>query len=379
MFDAETRFVIPTYSGLEEVLAKEISQLGGRDVEINWKAVSCTGDVGFMYKANFCLRTGLMVLPLLKIFPVYDEKDLYANLDSIQWDNFLNVEQSFNVICTITSELIEDKLLCATNAKQSVIDFFKNKTGQSPKNEVINPDVEIFIFIGSNGAILLNSTGESLSKRGYLGEDAIEILDPIIASGIVILSGWEPHQPLIDFMCGEGIIPIEAALWAAKIPPGAFRKHFAFENWMNFDLDLFNLIRDKQIARIVNNPIRIYANDSNLENYEKTNLNIASAGVDDMIITSNADFNLFEKPHGIGTILINPLYGNKEDIIEDRSFFANIGNCFKQKFTNYNAYIFTGNPEIGKLIGLKAKKRIKLFNGDQESRLLGYDLFEGSK
>ena len=379
MFDAETRFVIPTYSGLEEVLAKEISQLGGRDVEINWKAVSCTGDKGFMYKANFCLRTGLLVLPLIKTFPVYHEKDVYANLESIQWDNYFSSNQSFNVKCAITSELIDGKLELTTKAKQSVVDFFKNKNGKASKIEEKNPDVEVLIFIGSNGSILLNSSGDSLNKRGYLAEDTIEMLDPIIASGIVILSGWEPHQPLIDLMCGAGIIPIEAALWAVKIPPGAFRKYFAFENWIDFDLELFNLIRDNQIARIVNNPIRIYANESNMDDYEKANQNILSAGVDDMITTSNIDFNLFERPDGAGIILINPPFGNKEDIIEDENFFANIGNCFKQKFTNYKAYIFTGNPEIGKLIGLKAKKRIKLFKGDQESRLLGYDLFEGSK
>ncbi len=376
MFDTETRFVIPTYSGLEELLAKEISQLGGRDVEIKWKAVSCTGDKGFMYKANFCLRTGLMVLPLIKTFPVYDEKDLFLNLDSIQWDNYLTSDQSFNVKCTISSEFFEDKLLLVTKASQSVVDFFQSKVNKFPKIELINPDVEILIYIGINGSILLNSSGESLSKRGYLLEENNEILDPIIASGIIVLSSWETHQPLIDLMCGAGVIPIEAALWAAKIPPGAFRKHFAFENWIDFDLNLFNLIRDKQIARIVNNPIRIYANEVNKEVFEKANLNIASAGVDDMIITSNVDFNLFKRPDGVGTILINPPFGNKEDIIEDKNFFSNIGNCFKQKFTNYKAFIFTGNPEIGKLIGLKAKKRFKLFYGDQESRLLGYDLFD---
>jgi len=379
MFDSETKFVISTYGGLEDVLAKELKQLGARDVRSNWRSVSCTGDLGFMYKANFCLRTAINVLPQISEFNLKNIDDLKNNLDLIDWNKYLSIDHSFNVKCTSTSELFDNPEVQILQLKNLIKEFFQNKTGQHPSVNDENPDVEIHVFLGINGSVLLNSSGISLSNRGYLENKNNVTLDSIIAAGLVILSGWEPHQPLIDFMCGSGTIPIEAALWAARIPPGAFRKQYSFEKWQGFDLELFNVIRNKQIERILNNPIRVFANDNDKEKLDVAIQNIANAGVDDMITVSNVDFKEFERPERNGFILINPPHGDKDDDGDNRDFFKNIGDCFKQKYVGYKAFIFTGNPETGKSIGLKAKQRIKLFHGSKEYRLLGYDLFEGSK
>ena len=377
MFDLETKFVIPTHGGLEDVLAKELKQLGARDVQSNWRSVSCIGDAGFMYKANFCLRTGLFVFAQISEFALSHQDDLPKNLELIDWNKYLNTGQSFNVKCTSTSELFDNPLSVIDSTKKIISSFFLTKFNYSIVESDIHPDVEIHISLNSKCEVLLNSTGESLASRGYKVSCQHESLDASMAAGLVMLSGWESHQPLIDFMCDTGTIPIEAALWAARIPPGAFRKQYSFEKWNGFDLELFNTIRDKQIERILNNPIRVFANDNDQYKIEIAIQNISNAGVEDMITVTNIDFKNFDRPERNGVILINPPFGSNDD--ESNDFFKSIGDCFKQRYAGYKAYIFTSNPETGKSIGLKAKQRIKLFQGNAECRLLGYELFEGSR
>jgi putative N6-adenine-specific DNA methylase len=376
----DLQIVVSTYAGLEEVLAKELRNLGGRDVEIHTRAVSCVGDKGFMYKVNFCSRTALRVMISLKSFQIKNGDDIYSAVKEIDWTEFMKVSQTFAVRCTLNSELFDNNMFPALKAKDGIADSFRGNGGKRPDVDKENPDLEIMLFINRDRCtLLLNSSGESLHKRGYRDEVDKAPLSEVLAAGLIMLSGWEPQQPLVDFMCGSGTIPIEAALIAANIPPGTFRKKFSFENWPDFDEALYKTIREKQLERIHEDDVRIFGNELNRFVAEKAQENINNAGVEDMVQLSTGDFKLFERPTGNGVIIINPPYGEKLESEDLEELYKSIGDQFKKQYAGYKAWIFTGSPEGAKSVGLRANRKIKLFNGPIECRLLGYELFEGSK
>lgn len=380
LLKTDLRIVVSTYAGLEELLASELRQLGGRDVEIHTRAVSCVGDKGFMYKVNFCSRLALRVMISLTAFNIKDGDDLYNQVAEIDWTEFMKVSQTFAVRCTLNSELFDTNLYPALKVKDAIADSFRKNGGKRPDVEKENPDLEVMVFINRDRCtILLNSSGASLHRRGYRAEVDKAPLSEVLAAGIIMLSGWEPHKPLVDFMCGSGTIPIEAALMAANIPPGAFRKQFAFEKWPDFDEALYKTIREKQIERINDNPVRIYGNEINRFVIEKAEENVRNAGVEDMVQLSVGDFNNFERPQGNGVVIINPPYGEKLQPEDLEALYKSIGDRFKKHYAGYKAWIFTGSPEGAKAVGLRSNRKIKLFNGPIECRLLGYELFEGSK
>jgi putative N6-adenine-specific DNA methylase len=380
LLKTDLRIVVSTYAGLEELLAKELRQLGGRDVEIHTRAVSCVGDKGFMYKVNFCSRLALRVMVSLTSFNIKDGDDLYREVAAIDWTEFMKVSQTFAVRCTLNSELFDTNLYPALKVKDAIADSFRSNGGKRPDVEKENPDLEVMVFINRDRCtILLNSSGESLHRRGYRAEVDKAPLSEVLAAGIIMLSGWEPHKPLVDFMCGSGTIPIEAALMAANIPPGTFRKQFAFEKWPDFDEALYKTIREKQIERINDNPVRIYGNEINRFVIAKAEENVRNAGVEDMVQLSLGDFNDFERPSGNGVVIINPPYGEKLQPEDLEALYKSIGDRFKKHYAGYKAWIFTGSPEGAKAVGLRSNRKIKLFNGPIECRLLGYELFEGSK
>jgi putative N6-adenine-specific DNA methylase len=380
LLKTDLRIVVSTYAGLEELLAKELRQLGGRDVEIHTRAVSCVGDKGFMYKVNFCSRLALRVMVSLTSFSIKDGDDLYREVAEIDWTEFMKVSQTFAVRCTLNSELFDTNLYPALKVKDAIADSFRKNGGKRPDVEKENPDLEVMVFINRDRCtILINSSGESLHRRGYRAEVDKAPLSEVLAAGIIMLSGWEPHKPLVDFMCGSGTIPIEAALMAANIPPGTFRKQFAFEKWPDFDEALYKTIREKQIERINDNPVRIYGNEINRFVIAKAEENVRNAGVEDIVQLSLGDFNDFERPSGNGVVIINPPYGEKLQPEDLEALYKSIGDRFKKHYAGYKAWIFTGSPEGAKAVGLRSNRKIKLFNGPIECRLLGYELFEGSK
>jgi putative N6-adenine-specific DNA methylase len=376
----DLRIVVSTYAGLEEVLATEIRSLGGRDIEIHNRAVSCTGDKGFMYKANFSLRTALRVMYNVASFPIQDAESLYKGVFEIDWPTFFRGDQSFAVRCILNSDLFDTNLFPALKAKDAIADRFRKATGKRPDVNREEPDFEVQLFIFRNTCqVLVNSSGPSLHLRGYRTDVDKAPLSEVLAAGIILLSGWEPHIPLIDFMCGSGTIPIEAALIAGHIPPGTFRKRYAFEQWMDFDEELYKTIREKQLDRIVDTEARIYGNELNKWVYKKAQENVESAGVEDMVRLSCGDFRDFESGEQRGTIVINPPYGEKLAVEEIETFYAAIGERLKHHYAGFQAWILTGSPEGASAIGLRPHRRVKVFNGPIECRLLGFELFKGKR
>ncbi len=377
---SDLNLVVSTYAGLEDILAEEIHALGGREIEVHTRAVSCIGDKGFMYKANFSLRTALKVMVKLSSFPMHTVVDLYDGVAAVDWTQYMKLEQTFAVRCILNSDLFDNNLYPALKAKDAIADQFRKNQGSRPNVEKNDPDLEVVVFIsGEKCQLLINSSGTSLHQRGYRKEVDKAPLSEVMAAGIIMLSGWEPHIPLIDFMCGSGTIPIEAALIAARIPPGTFRKSFAFEKWLDFDEELFKLIREKQLERIVESEVKIYANELNRYVFLKAIENVESAGVEDMVKLSCGDFRDFEHEEKKAFIIINPPYGEKLEVDDLEKLYAALGERLKHHYAGCKAWIFTGSPEGAKAIGLRPNRKMKLFNGPLECRLLGYDLFEGKK
>lgn len=376
----DLHLVISTYSGLEEVLEGELKKLGAKDTAIHTRAVSCTGDMGFVYKANLGLRTALRVMVRIGSFPVLNADDLYRGISLLDWNSHFNPEQTFAVKCLDNDEIFDNNLYPALKVKDAIADQFRSKSGKRPDVDRNNPDIEIMVFISKGTAqVFLNSSGPSLHLRGYREEVDRAPLSEVLAAGIVMLSGWEPHKPLVDFMCGSGTIPVEAALLAAQVPPGIFRKRFGFQAWSNFEEGLFHTIREKQVERITESDVRVYGNELNRFVVKKAEANVKNAGVEDMVTISCGDFRDFNRPSGNGVVIINPPYGEKLKVEDVQQLYKSIGDYLKKNYAGYKAWIFTGSPEGASAIGLRPFRRIKLFNGPIECRLLGFDLFEGSK
>jgi len=380
MEETPLELVVSTYAGLEEVLAAELKALGARDVEWHTRAVSCVGDKGFMYKANFSLRTALRVMVKIASFEIQSDKDLYNGVQTVDWSTYMQVDQTFAVRCILNSRLFETNLYPALKVKDAIADQFRYQSGKRPDVGKLDPDLEVVVFISGNQCqLLLNSSGASLHLRGYRQDVDKAPLSEVLAAGIVMLSGWEPHIPLIDFMCGSGTIPIEAALIAARIPPGTFRKGYAFEKWKDFDPELFKLIREKQLDRIVDTPARIFGNELNKWVLQKAQENVEAAGVEDMVQLTCGDFRDYTHDFKRAVVIINPPYGDKLKLEDIEQLYGDIGTRLKHHYAGCMAWIFTGSPEGARAIGLRPNRRIRLFNGPIECRLLGYELFEGKK
>lgn len=374
------KIVISTYAGLEDVLAKELLNLGGRDIERHTRAVSCTGDKGFIYKANFSLRTALRVMVNVGEFRFRNEQGLYDGVKEIDWQHYIQPEQTISVRCTLSSDAFTNNLYPALKAKDAIADYFREKTGKRPDVDRQNADVQVSLFIHERSCtVQLNSSGASLHLRGYREEADKAPLSEVMAAGLIMLTGWEGPRPLVDFMCGSGTIPIEAALIAGKIPPGVFREKFAFETWPDFDAELFTTIRNKQVERITETPVKIFGNELVRRVASKARENVHAAKVEDMVTITVKDYRDFDPPENGGIVITNPPYGEKLDLEDAREFYKEIGDTLKQRYAGYTAWLFTGTPDAHKWVGLRPSRKIPLFNGAIECRFLKYDLFAGSK
>lgn len=368
-------------AGLEPVLAKELLAIGAQNIISHNRAVSFEGDKGFMYKANICLRTALRVLVPFKVFKAENEDRLYKEIFNIPWEEIFDVEKTFAIDSTLNSAVFNHSKYISLKSKDAVADRFREKFGKRPNVDIEKPDVRINIHVrDTDFTISLDSSGESLHKRGYRDQTGIAPINEVLAAGLVMLSGWAPPFNFADPMCGSGTIAIEAALIANNIPPGYYRDEFGFERWKDFDLQLFELIMGSAVDKIKNHPeLRIYAADISRSVLEKAQENIRNAKVDDIVKTYRASIEDFTPPTGKGTVIINPPYGErmgKEDIAK---LYKNIGDIFKKKYSGYECWIISSNLEALKRVGLHPSKKIPVFNGPLECRFVRFSMYEGSK
>ena len=371
---------VTTFFGLEEVLATELLKLGGKNIVPFKRGVSAVGDLGFLYKCNLCLHTALKVLIPITKFTADNETELYNNIKVIEWERFISDTDTMMVEAVANSEIFTHNLFISQKVKDGIVDRFREKTGKRPSVDLVLPDFRLYVHIFRNEVSLhIDSSGEPLFKRGYRADKGEAPMKEVLAAGLVKLSGWEPHQLLIDGMSGSGTIAIEAALWANNIPPGYYRNEFGFMRWREYDEKLYQTIFDSSISKISENKVEIIANE--LESFvcQKALANVKRAKVDDVVKVNNQSFfDLIPTRKG-GTLILNPPYGERMPVQEIELMAKEIGNKLKKDFKGFNAWIITSSPETIKSIGLKPSRRIHIYNGALECRYLKFEMYEGSK
>ena len=373
----EFELVAKTFHGLEEILAKELTELGASNIEIGNRMVAFTGDKALMYKANFCLRTAIRILKPIKHFKANTADEVYDNIKSIAWENYLDNTKSFAVDAVVFSNEFRHSKFVAYKVKDAIVDYFRDQTGERPSVRINNPDVLLNIHIAEDRCTLsLDSSGESLHRRGYRQEAVEAPLNEVLAAGMILMTGWKGECDLIDPMCGSGTIPIEAALIARNIAPGVFRKEFAFEKWIDFDQDLFDSIyNDDSQEREFNH--KIYGYDNNPKANEIAIRNVKAAGLSKEIELKLQPFQQFEQPKEKSIIITNPPYGERISTDDLLGLYKMIGERLKHAFAGNDAWILSYRDECFDQIGLKPSVKIELYNGALECQFRKYQLFDG--
>ena len=372
--------VAKTFFGFEEILAKELQQLGAQEVEIGTRMVSFKGDKGFMYKANLSLRSALKILKPIYHFRAFNDQSLYKGIQGIDWSKYLNANQTFVIDTTIHSDNFKHSQFVSQKAKDAIVDQFRDKFGQRPSIDKDFPDLRINIHIDRDQcSVALDTSGASLHHRGYRTATNIAPINEVLAAGMLLLSGWDGSANFLDPMCGSGTILVEAAMIACNIPANINRKEFAFEKWNDWDNDLFDQIIDALMKRTREFHHTIVGYDKAPSAVQKAKDNVRNANLEDYITISQANF--FEtKKETVGPLqmVFNPPYGERLDIELER-FYRELGDTLKNNYSNTNAWFITANLEALKYVGLRPSRKIKLFNGSLEARLVKYEMYEGSK
>ncbi len=369
-----------TQYGLEEVLEKELQQLGAMDIKKGNRSVQFVGDLGFLYKANLSLSTAINILKPVKQFKIETVDDLYHQVYDFAWEKIIGEDQSIVIHSSVFSDLFNNTQFAVFRTKDAIVDRMRNKTGNRPDVDTKTADIHVHIHIDRNFCSLsLDSSGDPLFKRGYKTDTNIAPINEVLAAGLLKLSGWDGKSNFIDPMCGSGTLLIEAAMMACNIPPNINRKHFAFMNWKDWDADLFATIMDSVVKKIRDFHYKIVGYDKAPSAVMKAIENVANANLDEFIdIEIKNFFNTEKEVKGPLHMVFNPPYGERLSI-DIPKFYGQVGDTLKQNYPNTQAWMIVGNLEAIKNVGLKPSRKIKLFNGPIEARLVKYDIYEGSR
>lgn len=375
------KMVGKTLFGMEELLAQELRQLGASAIEIGIRNVSFEGDLGFMYKANLCCRTAIKILKPITAFNIFTEEDLYKKVYEMPWENYMDVKGSLAVNATVFSDVFTHSQYIALKTKDAIVDRFRDKEGVRPDVDLDHPTLRINVHIDRNiCTISLDSSGESLHKRGYKVESTLAPINEVLAAGIIMLSGWSGQCNFLDPMCGGGTILTEAAMIACNIPPNLNRDEFGFETWPDFDVDLYEKIEEAALKKVRDFPHKIYGFDTDPVAIHKAKENIKSANLQEFIEVKQQDFFESEKESDKPLFIVfNPPYDERISVSDVENFYSSIGNTLKRGYPGTQAWMVTSNMEALKFVGLHPSNKIKLFNGKLEAKLVRYEMYEGSK
>lgn len=372
--------VAKTLAGLEEVLAEELTSLGANDIQIGRRMVSFSGDKMLLYKTNLHCRTALRILKPLFSFKAKNADEVYEEVKKYDWSQLLSENETFAIDSVVYSSMFTHSKFVAYRVKDAIVDAFQEKVGKRPSVRISNPDLLINIHISENQCtISLDSSGESLHKRGYRTDQTEAPLSEVLAAGMILKTGWRGESDFIDPMCGSGTLLIEAAMIAMNIPPGIYRKGFAFEKWKDFNQDLFDTIyNDDSGEREFHH--KIYGSDILAKAIDIATDNAKSAGVAKYIDFKVMSFEKYTKaPAPSGIIMMNPPYGERLRPRDLFGLYEMIGERLKHVFPGYKAWILSYKKECFDNIGLKPSVKIPLVNGTLSCELRGYDLFPGKK
>jgi len=371
------QYTATTLAGLEEVLAQELIEIGADEVQIGRRSVYFSGDVKMLYKANYCLRTALRILVPIDSYKIYSVDDLYQRAKNFKWEDLFDCDQTFAIQSTVFSDLFDNSMYASLKLKDAIVDRFRYKFDKRPNVDSKNPDVLINLHISAEFCtISLDSSGESLHKRGYRVGQNEAPMSEVLAAGLLRLSDWDQKSELIDPMCGSGTIAIEAAMLANGIYPGSIRKSFGFKNWRNFKPELFKWIED-EVQPVAQTPVKISASDILRRNVDIASKNADEARVVSLIDFKVSDFKLLEPASEKPFLLFNPPYGERMTP-DDTNFYSMIGERLKHHYTNATVWMIS-TPQCLKSIGLRPSRKIPILNGSLECSFRKYELYSGSK
>lgn len=380
--DNQFEMVAKTFAGLEGVLAEELRALGAANVVPGRRMVSFEGDLATLYKANIACRTALRILKPFYKFKARDPERLYEMVKEFNWGSMLSIDKTFAIDTVTNSDEFSHSRFVTYKVKDAIVDWFKDRYGEDKRPGVRLVDADVMINVHINGTdvtLSLDSSGESLHKRGYRVAQTEAPINEVLAAGIIMLSGWRGESPLVDPMCGSGTFLIEAALIAANINPGIYRRGFAFERWKDFDAELFDHIyNDDSGERDVK--FKIYGADISPKAIKIATENIKSAGVAKYIdLQCRAISTWTEAPQPAGMLVTNPPYGERISAPDMDALYQTIGSKLKHVFTGYHAWIIGYRDEYFARIGLAPSQKLPLYNGALECSLREYVIFEGDR
>ena len=373
--------VAKTLFGLEEILAQELKMLGAQAVKIGVRNVQFVGDTGFMYKVNLCLRTALRILKPIHRKNISKIDEVYQAMHGIAWEDIMDENSTFAIRATVMTSDPQNSMYVALKAKDGLVDRFRSRVGSRPNVDKDFPDFSIHLYVTDKKVeVSLDSSGTSLHQRGYRSATNIAPINEVLAAGILMLSGWRGDTDFLDPMCGSGTLLIEAAMIACNIPPNLNRKEFAFQKWSDWDNDLYEKIEASSLNKIRSFSYNITGYDKAPSAIRKAAQNISNANLNDFIKIEREDFFRTVKlnPDKSLHILFNPPYGERLPIDVD-VFYKRIGDTLKQSYSGSQAWFISANMEALKHVGLRPSRRIKVFNGKLESKLVKYELYSGTK
>ncbi|MEM1214529.1 MAG: THUMP domain-containing protein [Bacteroidota bacterium] len=373
--------LVKTLAGLEEVLATELRELGAENVTPLKRAVRCTGDQALLYRANLWLRTGLRILTPIAQFEAPNEQALYEQVRALDWEPYLQLNQTFAIDAVSQSARLKHTKYIALKTKDAIADWFReHKRGKRPNVNPREPDIRLHLHVDHHhqATLHLDSSGDGLHRRGYRTDGGMAPLNEVLAAGLVKLSGWTPDRAFVDMLCGSGTLLIEAGLIAANQPPGMHRS-FAFENWSDFNAQLWQDIQQDARAQRRPHDLPIIGVDNHFKAIRSAENNIAAAHLQSYIRVRRTAFQKYLPPEAPGTLVSNPPYGLRVDSEDLTELYQDIGDKLKKDFTGYQAWLFSGNIPALKAVGLRPSRRLHLLNGQLECKFHGFELYRGSR
>ncbi|MBO5817133.1 MAG: RNA methyltransferase [Paludibacteraceae bacterium] len=383
MKNKEFEMLAKTFKGLEQVLATELVQLGANNVQVERRAVSFTGDKRMLYTANMCLRTASRVLVPILSFKAQKADDIYEQVKALDWSQYMTVKTTFQIDATVYSDYFRHSQFVTYRVKDAIVDYWMERENQRPSVKLEGADLYLNVHIaGDRVTLSLDSSGESLHKRGYRVANTQAPINEALAAGMLLLAGWNGQSDFYDPMCGSGTLLIEAALIARNIAPGVYRQGFAFEKWADFDADLWDEVynddsREREFKH------KIYGSDAGFYAVQAATKNIQSASLQRDIEVKQIrveELRLADTNTDGALVMINPPYG--ERLSQDKNvlrLYQDMGTALKHQFSGATAWVISSNEEALKCIGLRPAKKIHLVNGDLECLFNKYELFKGDR
>ena len=372
--------IAKTFSGLEEVLAAELTSLGATEVQPLKRAASFTGDLALLYKINLWSRSALSILKPIFEFSFKSQEEFYDIMHEYKWDEHFAVDKTIAISTVAIQSVFANTHFLAQRTKDAIADFFRDKYNARPDVNIENPDIKINVYVfKDNCSVSLDSSGMPLFKRGYRKHAGPAPLSEVLAAGLIMLSGWDKKQPLYDPMCGSATFSIEAAMMALNMAPATFRKDFSFKNWQDFDETLWENLRTEARESTKTELPHIEASDVSNKSMAIARQNIMEAGLLGRIILEKKDFFVSKPSQNRGYLIMNPPYGRRIEKENIHEFYQKIGSTFKHNYSGFHTWIISPDKTLTHKIGLKPIAKHYVFNGQLDCTFLGYKIYEGSK